>query len=217
VNQQPKSDTTRDRLLNQAEILFAANGFHAVSVREITAAADSNLAAVNYHFGNKTNLYLAVFEERWVARATRIRHAFEATLAEKEHPGVEEISRALADAFLRGPWSDDERLRHFQLIQRELATPTRALDLVGEQAMLPFFTEIGRRLRPHVPEDMDDEQLQLNILSIFAMVIYFNFARAAVVRLVGCSYDDAFKTRLVEHIAGFAAGSMQVAGKERNR
>lgn len=217
MDQQPKSDTTRDRLLNQAEILFAASGFHAVSVREITAAADSNLAAVNYHFGNKTNLYLAVFEERWVARARHIRRAFEATLAGKESPGVEEISRALADAFLKGPWSDAERLRHSQLIQREMVNPTRALDLVGKQVMIPFFTEIGQRLRPHVPEDMDDEQLQLNILSIFAMVIYFNFARAAVTRLLDCSYDDAFKTRLVEHIAGFAAGSLQTAGKERGR
>ena len=77
MNQKQANDNTRERLLDQAEILFSQKGFHAVSVREITASAGSNLAAVNYHFGNKTNLYLAVFKERWVLRARHIRERFE--------------------------------------------------------------------------------------------------------------------------------------------
>lgn len=65
-------ELTRDRLLDEAEDLFAQRGFHAVSVREITKAAQSNLAAVNYHFGNKQNLYLEVFRSRWLPRASQI-------------------------------------------------------------------------------------------------------------------------------------------------
>ena len=71
-----QGDPTRERILDQAEILFAQKGYQAVSVREITTAARCNLAAVNYHFGNKENLYLEVFRARWVPRAGRVRENF---------------------------------------------------------------------------------------------------------------------------------------------
>ena len=55
---------TRERLLDVAERLFAERGFGATSVRGITAEAGCNLAAVNYHFGGKDQLYEEVFRRR---------------------------------------------------------------------------------------------------------------------------------------------------------
>ena len=78
-----KNNHTKDRLLDEAEALFAVRGYHAVSVREITAAANCNLAAVNYHFGNKQNLYLEVFRSRWLPRAVRIQNCLRESLAAK--------------------------------------------------------------------------------------------------------------------------------------
>ncbi len=66
-----KDSTTRDHLLKIAEKLFAQKGYDAVSVREITTAADCNIAAVNYHFGTKQSLYLQVFRERWLSISNR--------------------------------------------------------------------------------------------------------------------------------------------------
>ena len=51
-----RSNITKNHLLDVAEILFAQNGFDAVSVREITAAAKCNMGAVNYHFQSKKSL-----------------------------------------------------------------------------------------------------------------------------------------------------------------
>ena len=65
MKQEDKNDGTKERILNEAEALFAEKGYHAVSVREISAAAECNLAAMNYHFGHKQNLYLEVFRTRW--------------------------------------------------------------------------------------------------------------------------------------------------------
>lgn len=59
-----ESKDTRERLLDAAEVLFGEQGVSAVSVREITAAADANIAAVNYHFGSKDELLLAVLNRR---------------------------------------------------------------------------------------------------------------------------------------------------------
>jgi AcrR family transcriptional regulator len=60
----PAGDATRDRILQSAERLFATRGFADVSVRDITAEAGVNLAAVNYHFGSKDALLLEIFTTR---------------------------------------------------------------------------------------------------------------------------------------------------------
>ena len=53
---------TRDRLLQVAAEMFADRGFKKVTIREISAAAQANVAAVNYHFGDKDALYRAVVQ-----------------------------------------------------------------------------------------------------------------------------------------------------------
>src|ERR1700686_5344202 len=55
---------TKTRLLDAAEKLFGKNGFDATSLRDITAGAQVNLAAVNYHFQSKESLIDAIIERR---------------------------------------------------------------------------------------------------------------------------------------------------------
>lgn len=55
---------TRTRILDVAEALFMEHGFEATSLRSITAAADVNLAAANYHFGSKEELFQSVLTRR---------------------------------------------------------------------------------------------------------------------------------------------------------
>lgn len=55
---------TKTRILDQAERLFAERGFDGTSLRDITAAAKVNLAAVNYHFHSKEDLVKAVMKRR---------------------------------------------------------------------------------------------------------------------------------------------------------
>jgi AcrR family transcriptional regulator len=53
--------STKDKILDAAEKLFAKAGFDATSLRAITTEAQVNLAAVNYHFKSKEALILEVF------------------------------------------------------------------------------------------------------------------------------------------------------------
>jgi AcrR family transcriptional regulator len=61
-----KSDLqdTKSRILDAAEELFMEHGFEATSLRLITTAANVNLAAANYHFGSKEELFQAVLTRR---------------------------------------------------------------------------------------------------------------------------------------------------------
>ena len=69
--EEQRKDTIRTRrhLLSAASSLFAEKGFRDITIAEICNRAGTNVAAVNYHFGNKKNLYV----ESW-------RHSFRETL-----------------------------------------------------------------------------------------------------------------------------------------
>ncbi len=58
------SADTKTRILDAAESLFMEHGFEATSLRSLTSAASVNLAAVNYHFGTKEELFQAVLTRR---------------------------------------------------------------------------------------------------------------------------------------------------------
>ena len=214
MNHKNGEDLTKERILDTAEILFAQKGYQAVSVRQITSAAECNLAAVNYHFGNKENLYLEVFRSRWVPRAKRLQESFRKYLASQESLSESAVVRALAKAYVDGPFSDDERLRHSQLMTREMTQPTKAFEHVAEQVIQPFFREVLERLSSVSSDKVGEEEMLLNIFSIFAMVLHFNFARVAVSRLTGRKYDPSFRAQLVEQITqfslrGLGAGKME--------
>jgi AcrR family transcriptional regulator len=205
-----REELTKERILDAAEILFAQKGYRAVSVREITSAARCNLAAVNYHFGTKKNLYLEVFRSRWVPRATRIRDSFRKALAGQDTLSPPLVVRALAQAFVEGPLSDEVRLRHSQLMIREMTQPTKAFEFVAQEVIQPFFKEFADKLGSAQIDKVDQEQMLLNIFSIFSMVLYFNFARVAVSSLTGREYDTAFRARLVEQITQFSLKGLDV-------
>lgn len=210
-----ENKTTRDRLLEVAEMLFAQKGYDAVSVREITNAAKCNLAAVNYHFDSKKTLYMSVFRERWIPRAQRIRVCFEENLAGCGDKSPSSVIQSLAEALIKGPLTDKERLRHFQLMIREITNPTEAFEIVAEETMKPTFEGLEQLLQPHLDKSIDKERRLLNILSIFSMVLYFNFARLPVSKIIGHAYDQSFKDRLVQHIVDFSLSGLPVKENAR--
>jgi AcrR family transcriptional regulator len=211
------SDLTRDRLLDEAEILFSSKGYNAVSIREITREAGCNLAAVNYHFGHKENLYVEVFRSRWQPRAFRVFAFMKEKLAAREIRSPAAAVEALAQAFLSGPLTEEERLRHFQLITRELCQPSRAFEVIVNDAIRPLFNELYGHFSQCLPENTGKEKLLLDILSIFGMVLYFNFARETIKRMTGREYDEAFKAELVRQIVDFSLHGLNIGTEETQR
>lgn len=86
--------STCDRILDAAERLFAEEGFHVTSLRRITQAAGANLAAVNYHFGSKQALILAVFRRRLDALNQARLERLDAALELADPPELEDVLEA---------------------------------------------------------------------------------------------------------------------------
>jgi AcrR family transcriptional regulator len=97
------TDHTRSAILAAAERLYADRGFGDVTLRDIVAAANVNLAAVNYHFGSKDELIAELFVSR--SLATNRERLNELKAAEENGGGrapIEQIFRALVGPTLRG-------------------------------------------------------------------------------------------------------------------
>ena len=65
----------RQCILDQAQALFLAHGYHAVSIRDIVRACGLSNAALYYHFGNKQNLFVEVFKEYVAVLVQQVRDA----------------------------------------------------------------------------------------------------------------------------------------------
>ena len=92
---------TREQILGVAEELFAEKGFSHTSIRDITEKAACNLAAVNYHFHGKTNLYIEVFRYHMNTIKNQRIDAIQNLLSEKgDDTTLEELVYSFSTAFL---------------------------------------------------------------------------------------------------------------------
>lgn len=87
----------RQNILLSAEKLFAKYGFHAVSIRDIADDAGVPLALVGYHFGNKQQLYHAIFEH-WSGMLQERMRALDEVMASTQ-PGLDRLAH-LVEAFI---------------------------------------------------------------------------------------------------------------------
>src|SRR5215469_2609067 len=69
-----KTLETRQRLLDAAGEVFAKHGFRNATIREICEKAKANVAAVHYHFGDKEEIYAAVFDYARNCAVARLDH-----------------------------------------------------------------------------------------------------------------------------------------------
>jgi len=204
---------TRLRILDTAERLFAERGFDGVSVREITTKAGCNVASVNYYFGNKKGLYLAVFRERMVSRARRIEDAFWRQIGGSKRPDAGMIVRTLASVFLKSPFPARERILHHKLMAREINRPTEAFEIFRSEVVMPFVNALIKLLGPYMPEGITKQDQMLYVLSIIAQVMYFHLSRNMIAGVTGRDFDDEFTDTLIDHIVRFSLHGLTGRGR----
>src|SRR6516164_563834 len=141
-------ENARDKILSAAGEVFAEQGFEGATIRAITERAGVNVAAVNYHFRDKAELYTRVVTDACSARA-----AYHEAMAEAVD-SPEERLRSLIHHFLEYLLDPVRPNWKRRLLAREMANPTTALDeLVDknirplrEEFLLPTLRETDQRL-----------------------------------------------------------------------
>ena len=198
------ADDTRGRLLEAAGEVFAAKGFQAATVREICTRAGANLAAVNYHFGDKERLYIEA-----------VKDAHGNSGAEEPLPEwppdtpppvkLREYIRRMLTSLL------DERrpLWHAQLMAREMTEPTEACRALLESHIRPKYELLNQILSELLPPETLAGDRHLIAFSIVGQCLHFRIHKSIAVLLVGqeeyLSYDLA---RLTDHITRFSLSAL---------
>ena len=202
---------TRTRILDAAEELFMQHGFESTSMRLLTAKAEANLAAVNYHFGSKDALIEAVFRRRLDPMNTG--RIAELDRLEKDAGGralsPEAIIRAFVGASLR--MIEDSKCggRNFiRLLGRTYTDPQKHIrSLIGQlyaPAMARFKTAFERAL-PQMPGD----ELVWRMHFMFGTLAYTLAATDTVQLIAGCKPEDRYDARLLEaRLTAFLAAGL---------
>lgn len=201
--------TTRERLLEAAEALFAERGYDAVSVRDVARRARANLAAAGYHFGSKEQLFVEALAGR--ARPLNARRL--AALEALEAGGTVPPLRAVLDAFSRTmieeALADPERgTRLHRLVSRAFAESDVIGRRVFREEMLPLAMRFHAAIRRTCPW-LSPEEAGYG-LALFAGCIVHALRWAVqpplpVPRPVAASLDELMRGLLNFGEAGFQA------------
>jgi AcrR family transcriptional regulator len=146
------STPTIERLLDSAELLFADRGVRQTSLRAVTQEAGANLAAVNYHFGSKQGLLLAVLDRRVVPMNDE-RIAMLAAADAKAGPGGPTLE-AVMEAFLAPAvkLGQGDGRHFFALAARLHSEPDESL----RREFLDRFEEVAARFLPALQRCLPD-------------------------------------------------------------
>jgi AcrR family transcriptional regulator len=132
----PRADTrqVRDRILDAAESLFAERGFYGASVRDITSAAEVGIAAVNYYFNSKEELFRDVVMRRAsVLNEARLRLLGELPASRSSQVArISAIVTAYIAPFLAEGARDPGYRAYFALLAQVSSSTLPALALLAE-------------------------------------------------------------------------------------
>ncbi len=223
---------TRQRLIEVAGEVFAEQGFRLATVREICAKAGANIAAVNYHFGDKAGLYSAVMK-------------YSLELGHLQYP-VQQVSGLSAREWLThfihrllAKMLDDGRPAwHGKLMTREMVEPTAALAEMVDQAIIPTYRVLagilseltGVTIAPNtrIPHELP-EPIRWTCNSIIGQCLMYKHCQP-VIQMLHLGHEHLFSTqqlphhtadkhlaiaRLAHHIAAFSLGGVTLSLAEK--
>jgi AcrR family transcriptional regulator len=200
------SETTEKRLLEAAGEIFAEFGYRAATVRQICEKAGANIAAVNYHFGDKEGLYMAVL--RFVPDSHAEKYPLNLGLDRNATP--EQKLRAYIQALLGRIFDEGRPGWHTRIIARELSEPTRALDTLLEEIARPLHQELASIVRHLLGSSATDETVRWSTLSVMSQCVYYHHARSVVRRLYSEQrYGAEDIARLGDHITRFSLAALK--------
>lgn len=188
---------TATRIILAAEALFAEQGFTETTMRQITTAADVNLAAVNYHFRSKQGLVNAVCERLMEPLCTEIEIALADRMLDSSHLSIDELMEILMRALLNVS----------QINTHSLSVFMRLLELAymkNQEELRQFFiTEYWHRLETFVEclrndsSPMEDSEFFWRLHFLLGSVVFTLSNYHMLISLEKKSFEDSAEVEII--------------------
>ena len=168
-------------------------------------AVGANVAAVNYHFGDKLGLYTEVVRQS--ARLAEFQAA--QTVIDQDAP-AEEVLRAIIRARLHSLFRGDRPDWNFRIMAHELAQPTPALRRLVNKAGQPLFHRLLELIGGMIGLPAEDESTRLCAISLLGQIMVYALA-GPLVTAIWPEFEMTPEQveRIADHIADFSLSYIQ--------
>lgn len=202
------------RLLEVALEVFAAKGFHEATVAEICAGAGANVAAVNYHFGGKEQLYAEVWKRAFAEAHEHFPvHGHvppDASPSRRLHGAVHSM---LSRVLRHGHESHAGRL-----LLQDMARPVEAIRPVRREAITRVRQYLESVIRELLGDVADDQSVRYCSMSVVHQCLSMGFRGGRKPPSLGggtFSHDEI--DALADHVWRFSLGGIRATRRYLNR
>lgn len=176
----PQEAGTKARLMQAGRKIFAEHGRENATIRDICNLAGANVAAVNYHYGGKERLYVAILQD-YIQRENE-RHPRDEGITPESSP--KERLRAYLRSFLLQTLGDgdpvDDRLG--KLVTQEFIEPSQYFGEIFDRHCRPTHNMLLDIVRQMLPGH-DELTVSRCASSIIGQCVLFDFAKEAISRM----------------------------------
>jgi len=198
----PKAES----ILETAGEIFAEQGFRRTTVREICKRSRVNLAAINYYFGDKEQLYLACLKYYQSIAAQKVPLNF----GINTNDSPKEKLSTFIHTFIFRLLEEGRQTLFGKLLAREFFEPTGALDVLIEESIKPSFILLSSIVREVLGNNCASPEVELCTMSILGQCLYFRNAQPIIFRMRNKdAYSEEDIKEIAEHIINF---SLQALG-----
>ncbi len=222
LSKRDRGGDTRDKLVAAGLKIFSETGYEGASTRKLAAAAEVNIAAIPYYFGNKEGLYLAVIEhiigyyrQHLGDYLSKIRQALQcegATAAEY---------RSLLDGFIRRLVNfvlreSNECFRISRIYMREQLDPTSAFDLLYRGFIKEMRQTLEALVAAILKREPQSTEIKLMVETLIGQVAIFKSSRVTVLYNMNWQgySDEAITT--IERIVTFNVNALIQAHEKKD-
>lgn len=194
----------KERILATAEEVFADYGFKGATIRDICKKAEVNIAAVNYHFRGKEQLYIETVKRAHTCNARDL------PIEELDPPGTPPIARL--ERFIRGMVASmhaPARPTAMKLMMREMADPGKAAGVVVDEFIRPLAFRLKSILREVLP-DVPEPQLLMTGFSVISQCLFYRQNRPMMGLVFGTEAVSVLTVDMVaDHVVRFTLNAIE--------
>jgi AcrR family transcriptional regulator len=180
--------------------VFAAEGYRKATIEQICRRAGANIAAVNYHFGDKEKLYAEVFA--YADRCATEAHPVD--LLQPRGGAPEQRLQRQIEALIGRLFDRGRPAWHARLMAQEMVEPTAVLDRRVNDRIRATYDQLAAIVRELIGSQVSDDTVRLCAVSILGQCVFYRHSAPIITRLHP-TFDAADEApRLAAHVTRFS-------------
>ena len=210
----PAHDETRRRLLHAAGEIFGEVGFHRATVRDICARANANIAAVNYHFGDKERLYAQTVMSGIALGLEK----YPVDMGVPENPTPEQRLHGFVRSFLYRTLGRGDHATAGRIMLWEMVQPTPVLDALFQERIRFMYARLESIVGDLLGAAATQPRVAMGCASILGQCTFYRMGESLLSKIQPGGSTNLPPERieaLAEHITRVTAAGLKAYGDEK--